>query len=76
LAIAFQAMASRSHGMGGPGGQAVGLALIYQTLMAHAASLSYLDTYVVLGTGSATMFFLSFLLQSNDPKHTEVKSGH
>jgi hypothetical protein len=31
---------------------------------------------VVLGAGAAAMFFLSFLLKSNDPRHTELQVGH
>jgi DHA2 family multidrug resistance protein len=76
LTITFQALASRVHGMGGPAAQGMGLAMIYQFLMAQAASLSYIDTYVVLGTGSATMFFLSFLLKSNHPGHPEQPASH
>jgi hypothetical protein len=38
--------------------------------------LSYIDTYVALGSAAAAMFFLSFLLKRNDPKHTEVHAGH
>ncbi len=68
LTVTFQSLALRMHGTGG---QAMGLTMIYQFLMGQAAALSYLDTYVVLGTGSTVMFFLSFLLKWNDPKHTE-----
>jgi hypothetical protein len=42
----------------------------------QAAALSFIDVYVILGTGSAAMFFLSFLLKSNDPKNTEQHTGH
>jgi DHA2 family multidrug resistance protein len=76
LAITFQALASHVRGMGGAAAQTMGLALVYQLLMGQAAALSYIDTYVVLGTGSAAMFFLSFLLKSNDPKHTEQQAAH
>jgi DHA2 family multidrug resistance protein len=76
LTIAFQTMALHAHTAGNLGAQVSGLALIYQDLMAQAAGLSYIDTYVVLGTGSAAMFLLSFLLQSNDPKKTEQQAGH
>jgi hypothetical protein len=44
--------------------------------MGKAAGLSFIDTYVVLGVGSGAMFFLSFLLKSNDPKSTEQPMGH
>ena len=74
LSATYQAMAV--HGAGGAGGQASALALIYQSLMGQAAALSYLDTYIVLGVAAAAMFFLSFLLKHNDPRHTEVHTGH
>jgi hypothetical protein len=76
LTVTFQTLASQAHGMGGAGGQSMGLAMICQFLMGQAAALSWIDTYVVLGRGSATMFFLSFLLKSNDPKSTEQHSAH
>jgi len=60
----------------GASAQLTWLALIYQNMMRQAAGLSYLDTYVVLATAAAAMFFLSFLLKSNDPKNTERHSGH
>jgi DHA2 family multidrug resistance protein len=74
LTMAFQALASRVSGSSGT--QITGLALIYRELIAQASCLSYLDTYIVLGAGAAAMFLLSFLLKSNDPKHTEVNAGH
>jgi DHA2 family multidrug resistance protein len=42
-------------------------ARIYQSLQAHAASLAYIDTFMVLAVGGATMFCLAFLLKKNDP---------
>jgi DHA2 family multidrug resistance protein len=76
LAATFQNMARRVPGGAGASGQRSGLALIYQWLIGQAAAMSFLDAYAVLGTASAAMFFASFLLKSNDPRHTEVKSGH
>jgi DHA2 family multidrug resistance protein len=73
LTTAFQGMGAGSHGVGG---QAMGLALVYQNLMGQAAGLSFIDTYVALGAASAAMFFVSFLLKTNDPQHTEVHTGH
>ncbi len=46
---------------------ATAYAQIYQTLQAQAASLSYIDTFMVLSVGAGIMFFLSFLLEKNDP---------
>jgi len=76
MAITFQALASRAHGSDGTGGLTLGLALIYNLLTGQAATLSFIDTYVVLGAASAAMFFVSFLLKSNDPRHTETYAGH
>jgi DHA2 family multidrug resistance protein len=76
LTNTFQALALRGGGTGGAGGQTMGLALVYQYLMGQGAALSFIDTYVVLGTASAAMFFVSFLLKSNNPKQTEVHTGH
>jgi DHA2 family multidrug resistance protein len=71
LSMVFQA-----YGAGNARAQTSVLALIYRGLMGQAAALSYLDTYVVLGTAAAAMFFLSFLLKSNDPKSAEQHSAH
>jgi MFS transporter, DHA2 family, multidrug resistance protein len=45
----------------------VAYARIYQSLQAQAASLAYIDTFMVLCVGAAIMFCLSFLLKKNDP---------
>ncbi len=42
-------------------------ARIYQAVQAQAATLSYIDTFMVLAVGSAIMFVLSFALKKNDP---------
>ena len=42
-------------------------ARIYQALQAQAASLAYIDTFMVLAVGSAIMFCLAFVLKKNDP---------
>src|SRR5258708_290719 len=42
-------------------------ARIYQSLQAQAASLAYIDTFMVLCVGAAIMFCLAFLLKKNDP---------
>jgi DHA2 family multidrug resistance protein len=76
LASTFQALSLRMHGSVGAGSQTMGLALVYQYLMGQGAALSFIDTYVVLGTASAAMFFVSFLLKSNDPKQAEIHTGH
>jgi DHA2 family multidrug resistance protein len=42
------------------------IARIYQELQAQAASLAYVDTFMVLAVGSGIMFFLAFALKKND----------
>jgi len=42
-------------------------ARIYAGLQAQAASLAYIDTFMVLAVGAAVMFCLSFVLKKNHP---------
>jgi DHA2 family multidrug resistance protein len=52
------------------------MARIYRMLVAQAMTLSYQDDYFFLAACGAAMCILSFLLKSNDPKHTELPTGH
>jgi DHA2 family multidrug resistance protein len=54
-------------GLGKHEAQATAYARIYQSLQAQAASLAYIDTFMVLCVGAAIMFVLSFILKKNDP---------
>jgi MFS transporter, DHA2 family, multidrug resistance protein len=56
-----------SAGLGRHEAQATAYARIYQTVQSEAASLAYIDTFMVLAIGAGIMFFLSFLLKKNDP---------
>lgn len=56
-----------NSGLGSHEAQATAYAQIYQSLQAQAASLAYIDTFMVLSVGAGIMFFLSFLLKKNDP---------
>ena len=56
-----------SNGLGRHEALATAYAWIYQTVQAQAASLAYIDTFMVLCVASAIMFFLSFVLEKNDP---------
>jgi DHA2 family multidrug resistance protein len=47
--------------------QSTAYARIYQGLQAQAASLAYVDTFMVLAVGAGIMFFLAFFLKKNDP---------
>ena len=59
---------SLAHGgLGTYGGGLQAYARIYQEVQAQAASLAYIDTFMVLAVGSGIMFFLAFLLKKNDP---------
>src|SRR5437667_26191 len=56
-----------SSGLGRHEAQATAYARIYQSLQAQAASLAYIDTFMVLCVGAAIMFCLSFVLKKNEP---------
>jgi len=56
-----------NSGLGAHEAQRQAYARIYQSLQAQAASLAYIDTFMVLAVGAAIMFFLAFLLKKNDP---------
>ncbi|MFL6354812.1 MAG: DHA2 family efflux MFS transporter permease subunit [Bryobacteraceae bacterium] len=56
-----------SSGLGKHDAQLQAYARIYQSVQAQAASLAYIDTFMVLGVGAAVMFCLAFLLKKNDP---------
>lgn len=42
-------------------------ALLYRSVIAQAATLAYIDTYLVLASAAAIMFVLSFALKKNQP---------
>jgi DHA2 family multidrug resistance protein len=54
-------------GVGKHESQITAYARIYQALQGQAASLAYIDTFMVLSVGAGIMFFLAFLLKRNDP---------
>ena len=56
-----------SAGVGTHEALATAYARIYQSLQAQAASLAYIDTFMVLSVFAAIMFCLSFVLKKNDP---------
>ena len=43
------------------------LGRVYQGVQAQAATLSYLDTFMVLAIGAGIMFVLAFIIRKNDP---------
>jgi DHA2 family multidrug resistance protein len=58
-------------GLGSNGGQAQAYARVYQEVQLHAASLAYVDTFMVLAVASGIVFFLAFILKKN-----ELGGGH
>jgi MFS transporter, DHA2 family, multidrug resistance protein len=54
-------------GLSAPDALAHAYARIYRSLQAQAASLAYIDTFMVLAVGAAMMFCLTFVLKKNDP---------
>jgi DHA2 family multidrug resistance protein len=56
-----------NSGLGAHEAHAQAYARIYQGLQAQAASLAYIDTFMVLAVGAAIMFCLTFALKKNDP---------
>lgn len=73
FANAAQGLAQRfvHAGLGQHEAQATAYARIYQALQAQAASLAYIDTFMVLSVGAAIMFCLTFALKRN-----ELGGGH
>src|ERR1700735_2123630 len=56
-----------SNGVGKHEAHIAAYARIYQSLQAQAASLAYIDTFMVLSVGAGIMFLLAFVLKKNDP---------
>ncbi|HET6933905.1 MAG TPA: DHA2 family efflux MFS transporter permease subunit [Candidatus Angelobacter sp.] len=54
-------------GLGSHEASATAYASIYRSLQVHAASLAYIDTFMVLSVGAGIMFFIAFFLQKNQP---------
>jgi DHA2 family multidrug resistance protein len=56
-----------NSGLGAHEAQMQAYARIYQAVQGQAASLAYIDTFMVLAIGAGFMFGLAFLLKKNDP---------
>ena len=56
-----------NSGLGTPDAPKQAYARIYQLVQAQAATLAYVDTFMVLAIGSAIMFCLAFVLKKNSP---------
>jgi DHA2 family multidrug resistance protein len=62
-----QGLTHRFGALGKHEALATAYARIYQTVQNQAASLAYIDTFMVLCIAAAIMFCLSFVLEKNDP---------
>jgi DHA2 family multidrug resistance protein len=58
----------------GPAAQSGAYGNLYGLLLAQASTLSYLDTFWVLGVATGIMFLLSFLLRKNNPRKPDAQS--
>src|SRR5262252_9138506 len=69
FAHAVQNLSSRfaDAGLGNHEATSAAYGRIYQSLQAQAASLAYIDTFMVLSVAAGIMFLLSFMLKKNDP---------
>lgn len=56
-----------NSGLGAHEARMTAYARIYQGLQAQAATLGYIDTFMVLAVGAGIMFVLAFALKKNDP---------
>jgi DHA2 family multidrug resistance protein len=61
------AQLAHSGGLSKPDAIAHAYARIYGSVQAQAASLAYIDTFMVLAVGAGIMFFLAFALKKNEP---------
>jgi DHA2 family multidrug resistance protein len=73
----FQATAaglrgSMRHAMGNSAGAAA-YGRMYGTMLTQASTLSYIDTFWMLGIATGIMFMLSFLLKKNNPRKPAVE---
>ncbi len=69
FANAAQGLTQRfaNAGMGTHEASVAAYASLYRSLQAQAASLAYVDTFMVLCVGAAIMFVLAFFLKKNEP---------
>ena len=59
---------------GGSHTQAMAYGRLYRGMLSQASTLSYIDTFWLLGVITAVMFFASFLLRSNHPRKADAQA--
>jgi DHA2 family multidrug resistance protein len=64
------------QGVSPPQARMQAYARIYNSVQDQASTLSYIDTFWLLGVGTAIMFFLSFILRKNNPRARVRVSAH
>jgi MFS transporter, DHA2 family, multidrug resistance protein len=65
--IAGLAQQLAHSGLTAPDARNQAIGRIYQGVQAQAATLSYLDTFMILAVGAGFMFLLAFIVRKNDP---------
>jgi DHA2 family multidrug resistance protein len=67
-------LAGQLRHSGGAQAQAEAYGRLYRTMLSQASTLSYIDTFWLLGVITAIMFVLSFLLRSNHPRKADAQA--
>jgi DHA2 family multidrug resistance protein len=68
------ALAGQLSHAGGAQAQAEAYGRMYRGMLSQASTLSYIDTFWLLGVITAIMFFASFLLRSNHPRKADAQA--
>jgi hypothetical protein len=64
---------SLQHSMGAQA-QRHAYGALYRSMVSQASTLSYIDTFWLLGVTAGIMFFASFLLRSNHPRKADPEA--
>ncbi len=67
-------LAGRLHSPAGAAAQGSAYARLYGTMLSQASTLSYIDTFWLLGIATGIMFLLSFLLRKNHLQKTDAQA--
>jgi len=63
-------------GLAPHGAQTQAYARVYRSMQGQAMAMSYIDTFCLLGIGTAIMFCLTFLLKKNNPRQATRVAAH
>jgi DHA2 family multidrug resistance protein len=67
-------LAGQLRDAGGSQAHALAYGRMYRGMLSQASTLSYIDTFWLLGVTTAIMFFASFLLRSNHPRKADPQA--